>query len=99
MLNLYLDIPAHLILTDLLKSLHVRVSELDFSDFLHELHVEEPGISWMSPDSIVDKRTVNFVAVLFDLALYGAGVISKPVELLDPRHLSRAIVFQIGLYR
>ena len=39
------------------------------------------------------KRTVNVVAVLFDLGLYGDGVISKPVELLDLRHLSCAKVF------
>ena len=45
------------------------------------------------------KRTVNFVAILFDLGLYGGGVISRPVELLDLRHLSCAIVFHIGLYR
>ena len=44
------------------------------------------------------KRTGNFVAVLFDLGLYCGGVISKPVELLDLRHLSCAIDFQIGLY-
>ena len=29
----------------------------------------------------------------------GGGVMSKPVELLDLKHLSCAIVFQIGLYR
>ena len=57
------------------------MSELDFSDFLHELHLEGPGFSWMSPESIMHKRTVNCIAVLFDLALYGGGVISKPVEL------------------
>ena len=61
------------------------MSELDFSDFLHELHLEGPGFSWMSPESIMHKRTVNFVAVLFDLGLYGGGVISRPVELLDLR--------------
>ena len=99
LLNSCLDFPAHLMLTDLLQSLHVRVSELDFSDFLHELHLQGPGFSWMSPGSIMHKRTVNFVAVLFDLGLYGGGVISRPVELLDLRHLSCAIVFQIGLYR
>ena len=55
--------------------------------------------SWMSPESIMHKRTVNLVAVLFDLGLYGGGVISKPVELLDLRHLSCARVFLIGLYR
>ena len=35
------------------------MSELDFSDFLHELHLEGPGFSWMSPESIMHKRTVN----------------------------------------
>ena len=53
-----------------MQSLHVRVSELDFGDFLHELHLEGPGCSWMSPESIMHKRTVNVVAVLFDLGLY-----------------------------
>ena len=67
--------------------------------FLHELHLEGPGFIWMSPESIMHRRTVNFVAVVFDLSLYGVGVISKPVELLDLRHLSCAIFFQIGLYR
>ena len=75
------------------------MSELDFSDLLHEFHLEGPGFSWMSPDSIMHKRKVNLVAVLFDLGLYGGGVISKPVEVLDLRHLSCAMVFQIGLYR
>ena len=75
------------------------MSELDFSDFLHELHLEGPGFSWMSPESIMHKRTVKCVAVLFNLGLCGGGMISKPVELLDMRHLSCAIVFQIGLYR
>ena len=74
------------------------MSELDFSDFLHELHLEGPGFSWMSPESIMHKRTVNFVAVFFlDLGLYGGGVITKPVELLDLRHLSCAIVFQLHI--
>ena len=63
------------------------MGELDFSDFLHELHLEGPGFSWMSPESIMHTRTVKFVAVLFDLGLYGGGVISKPVEPLDLRHL------------
>ena len=73
--------------------------ELDFSDLLHELHLEGPGFSWTSPESIMHKSTVNLVAVLFDLGLYGGGVISKPVELVDLRHLSCAMVFRIGLYR
>ena len=34
------------------------MSELDFSDFLHELHLEGPGFSWMSPDSIMHKKKV-----------------------------------------
>ena len=59
----------------MLQPLHVRVSELDFSDFLHELHSEGPGFSWMSPESIMHKRTVNVVAVLFDLGLYGGGLV------------------------
>ena len=46
------------------------MSELDFSDLLHELHLEGPGFSWMSPDSIMHKRKVNLVAVLFDLGIY-----------------------------
>ena len=50
----------------MLQSLHVRMSELDFSDFLQELHLEGPGFSWMSPESM-PKRTVNLVAVLFEL--------------------------------
>ena len=34
------------------------MSELDFSDFLHELHLEGPVFSWMSPESIMHKRTI-----------------------------------------
>ena len=83
----------------MLQSLHFKISELNFSDFLHELHLEGPGFSWMSPESIMHKRTVKFVAVLFDLGCYGRGVISKPVEVLDLRHLGCAIVFHVGLYR
>ena len=60
------------------------MGELDFSDFLH---LEGPVFSWMSPESIMHTRTVKCVAVLFDLGLYGGGVISKPVEPLDLRHL------------
>ena len=37
------------------------MSELDFSDFLHELHLEGPGFSWMSPESIMHKRAVNLL--------------------------------------
>ena len=39
------------------------------------------------------KKTMNLFAVLSDLGLYGGGVISKPVALLDLRHTSCAIVF------
>ena len=57
-----------------------------------------PGFSWMSPDRMMHKSRVNVVAVLFDLGLYGGGVVDNLVELFDLRHFSCAMVFQMGLY-
>ena len=39
-----------LIIIIIIIMLPVRVSELDFSNFLYELYLEGPGFSWMSPD-------------------------------------------------
>ena len=55
----------------------------------------------MSPDRMMHKSIVNVVTVLFDLGLYGGGVVGNfinPVELFDLRHFSCAMVFQMGLY-
>ena len=52
-----------------------------------------PGFSWMSPDRMMHKGRVNVVAVLFDLGLYGGGVVDNLVELFDLRHFSCAMVF------
>ena len=52
-----------------------------------------PGFSWTSPDMMMHKSRVHVVAVLFDLGLYGGGVVGNPVELFDLRHFSCAMVF------
>ena len=52
----------------------------------------------MSPDRMMHKSRVNVVAVLFDLGLYGGGVVGNPVELFDFRHFSCTMIFQMGLY-
>ena len=57
-----------------------------------------PGFNWMSPDRMMHKSRVNVDAVLFDLGLYGGGVVGNRVELFDLRHFSCAMVFHMGLY-
>ena len=57
-----------------------------------------PGFNWMSPDRMMHKSKVNVVAVLFDLGLYGGGVVSNPVELFDLRNFNCAMNVQMGLY-
>ena len=52
----------------------------------------------MSPDRMMHKSRENVVAVLFDLGLYGGGVVGNPVELFDFRHFSCTMIFQMGLY-
>jgi len=47
----------------------------------------------MSPDRMTHKSNAD--AVLFDL---GGGVVDNQVELFDFRHLSCAMVLQVGLY-
>ena len=52
----------------------------------------------MSPESILHKIKMNFVAVLFDLGLYGGGVISKLVELLDLLLVDRLLCDQVARF-
>ena len=43
----------------------------------------------MSPDRMMHKSRVNVDAVLFDLGLYGGGVVGNPVDILTVRWSSR----------
>ena len=52
----------------------------------------------MSPDRMMHKSRVNVDAVLFDLGLYGGGVVGNQVALIDLRHFSCAMVYHMGLY-